>query len=198
MHHNRSSEQRDSCLHATNGMIGVLNGISRAAKCLVLDYARTHGSYAEYTAIAPSVKTEPMARIPDGVSDEQAAALPIAGITALRSLDLLRVAASQRLIVMGATGGVGGYAVQMARARGVRVIATVRGDVGEARRLGAEEVYDTKAVEVVDALRAAHPDGVDAVLDLVNDSKAIRLDRADQMLEEFRHGGLRGKSVIRL
>jgi NADPH:quinone reductase-like Zn-dependent oxidoreductase len=153
-----------------------------------------------------------------------------------------------------------------ARARGVRVIATVRGDVGEARRLGAEEVYDTKAVEVVDALRAAHPDGVDAVLDLVNESNAIRrdadvlrpggslvstlyaaderwfaerrirahnvasnsnplsspqgleeiarmladgkitarigsrfeLDRAAQMLEKLRHGGLRGKTVIRL
>ena len=51
--------------------------------------------------------------------------------------------------MMGATGGVGGYTVQMARARGVHVIATVRGDVDEARRLGAEEVYDTKAVDVL-------------------------------------------------
>ena len=77
---------------------------------------------------------------------------------------------------MGATGGVGGYAVQMARSRGVHVIATVRGDADEARRLGAEEVYDTKAVDVVDALRASHPDRVDAVLDLVNGSEAIRRD----------------------
>ena len=46
----------------------------------------------------------------------------------------------------------------------------------EARRLGAEEVYDTKAVDVVDSLRASHPDGVDAVLDLVNGSDAIRRD----------------------
>jgi NADPH2:quinone reductase len=77
---------------------------------------------------------------------------------------------------MGATGGVGGYAVQMARYRGAHVIATVRGDAAEARRLGAEEVYDTKAVDVVAALRESHPDGVDAVLDLVNGSEAIRLD----------------------
>ena len=77
---------------------------------------------------------------------------------------------------MGATGGVGGYAVQMARSRGAHVIATVRGDVDEARRLGAEEVYDTDAVDVIDAVRAAHPDGVDAVLDLVNDPQAIRRD----------------------
>jgi NADPH:quinone reductase-like Zn-dependent oxidoreductase len=142
----------------------------------IFGMARTHGAYAEYTAVAPGVKTEPLARIPDGVADEQAATLPMAGITALRSLELLGVTAGQRLVVMGATGGVGGYAVQMARSRGAHVIATVRGDPDEARRLGAEEIYDTKAVDVVDAVRASHPDGVDAVLDLVNGSDKIRRD----------------------
>ena len=232
----------------------------------IFGMARTHGAYAEYTAVAPGVMTEPLARIPDGVTDPQAAALPIAGITALRSLDLLGVTTDQRLVVMGAIGGVGGYAVQMAHARGAHVIATVRGDVDEARRLGAEEVYDAKAGEVVDTVRASHSDGVDAVLDLVNGQDAIRRDAemlksggrlvstlyaanegwfaarqitahniasstnplsspqglselarllADgtitaritatvelagvgQMLENLRHGGLRGKAVIRL
>jgi len=135
-----------------------------------------HGAYTEYIAVAPAVQPEPLARIPDGVTDEQAAALPVAAITALGSLQLLKVAAGQRLVVMGATGGVGGYAVQMARARGAHVLATVRGDADEARRLGAEEVYDTKAVDVIDALHAAHPDGVDAVLDLVNGANAIQRD----------------------
>jgi len=110
------------------------------------------------------------------VTDEQAAALPIPGVTALGALDLLGVSAGRHLVVMGATGGVGGYAVQMARSRGAHVIATVRGDADEARRLGAEEVYDTEAVDAVNALRASHPDGVDAVLDLVNGSDAIRRD----------------------
>jgi NADPH2:quinone reductase len=142
----------------------------------IFGMARTHGSYAEYTAVAPEVQTEPLARIPDGVTDEQAAALPIAAITALRSLELLGVTPGQRLVVMGATGAVGGYTVQMARDRGVHVIATVRGDVDEARRLGAEEVYDAEAVDVVDALRTSHPDGVEAVLDLVNGSDIIRRD----------------------
>lgn len=142
----------------------------------IFGMARTHGAYAEYTAVAPGVKTEPLARIPNGVTNEQAAALPIAAITALRSLELLGVTPGQRLVVMGATGGVGGYAVQMARDRGVRVIATVRGDVDEARRIGAEEVYNTKAVDVFDALRTSHPDGVEAVLNLVNGSDAIRRD----------------------
>jgi NADPH:quinone reductase-like Zn-dependent oxidoreductase len=142
----------------------------------IFGIARTHGAYAEYTAVAPRVKTEPLAHIPNGVTDEQAAALPIAGITALRSLDLLGVITGQRVVVMGATGGVGGYAVQIARSRGAHVIATVRGDANEACHLGAEEVYDTKSVEAIDAVRAAHPDGVDAVLDLVNGSSAIRRD----------------------
>jgi NADPH:quinone reductase-like Zn-dependent oxidoreductase len=142
----------------------------------VFGMARTHGAYADYTAIDRGTNTEPLALIPEGVGDELAAALPIPAITALGSLDLLGVSRGQRLVVMGATGGVGGYAVQMARSRGAHVIATVRGDPDEARRLGAEEVYDTAAGEVTAALRASHPDGVDAVLDLVNDSKAIGRD----------------------
>jgi NADPH:quinone reductase-like Zn-dependent oxidoreductase len=89
--------------------------------------------FAEKTA-------QPVARIPDGVTDQQAAALPIPAITALGSLELLGIAAGQKVVVTGATGGVGGYAVQMARSRGAHVIATVRGDAEEARRLGAAEV----------------------------------------------------------
>ena len=142
----------------------------------VFGMARTHGAYAGYTAVVPGMTTEPLAPIPDGVADEQAAALPIAAITALRSLELLGVTPGQRLVVMGATGGVGGYTVQMARDQGVHVSATVRGDVGEARRIGAEEVYDAKAADVFDALRTSHPDGVEAVLDLVNGSDIIRRD----------------------
>ena len=142
----------------------------------IFGMARIHGAYAEHTAVTPGANTEPLARIPDGVTDEQAAALPIPAITALGSLELLGLTAKQRVVVMGATGGVGGYAVQMARSRGVHVIATVRGDADEARRLGAEEVYDTKSGDAVDAIHAAHPDGVDAVLDLVNGPDAIGRD----------------------
>ena len=142
----------------------------------VFGMARTHGSYAEYTAVPPAAAMEPLARIPDGVSDDQAAALPIPAVTALRTVDLLEVTAGQHVVVMGATGGVGGYAVQMAFSRGAHVIATVRGDADEARHLGAEEVYDSQVVDVIDALQADHPDGVDAVLDLVSGSDAIRRD----------------------
>jgi NADPH:quinone reductase-like Zn-dependent oxidoreductase len=142
----------------------------------IFGMARTHGAYAEQTAVMPGAKNEPLAHIPDGVTDEQAAALPIPGVTALQSLEMLGVSAGQRVVVMGATGGVGGFAVQMARARGAYVIATVRGDADEARRLGAEEVYDTKVGDVIGAIHAAYLEGVDAVLDLVNGKDAIGRD----------------------
>jgi NADPH:quinone reductase-like Zn-dependent oxidoreductase len=147
-----------------------------AAGDRVFGMARTHGSYAEHTAIALGARLEPLARTPDGVADDQAAALPVPAVTALRTVELLQVAANQEVVVMGATGGVGGYAVQMARSRGAHVIGTVRGDTEEARQLGAEEVYDSQAVDVVAALSADHPGGVDAVLDLVNGPEAIRRD----------------------
>jgi len=142
----------------------------------VFGMARTHGAYTEYTAITPGVKSDPFAAIPEGVTDEQATALPIPAITALGSLELMGVKAGQRVVVMGATGGVGGYAVQMARSRGAHVIATVRGDADTARLLGAEEVYDTNTGDVIAALHAAHPEGVDAVLDLINGKDTITRD----------------------
>jgi D-arabinose 1-dehydrogenase-like Zn-dependent alcohol dehydrogenase len=74
--------------------------------------------------------------------------------------------------------------VQIARSRGAHVIATVRGDADEARRLGAEEVYDSQATDVIEELRAAHPGGVDAVLDLVSGPDAICRDA-----EVIRPGG---------
>ena len=60
------------------------------------------GSYAEYTAVPTGGRTEPLARIPDSVPDDQAAALPVAAIAALGSLELLALAPGQRLVVMGA------------------------------------------------------------------------------------------------
>jgi NADPH:quinone reductase-like Zn-dependent oxidoreductase len=150
----------------------------------IFGMARTHGSYAEYTAVPPAARMEPLAAIPDGVADDQAAALPTPAVTALSAVDLLQVSAGQHVVVMGATGGVGGYAVQIARSRGAHVIATVRGDADEAHRLGADEVYDTQATDVIAALRAARPDGADAVLDLVSGPEAIRRDA-----EVIRPGG---------
>jgi NADPH:quinone reductase-like Zn-dependent oxidoreductase len=142
----------------------------------VFGIARTNGAYAEYTALPVGAPGNAIARIPDGVADDQAAALPIPAVTALGSLELNGVAAGWWFVVMGAAGSVGGYAVQMAKARGAHVIATVRGDADEAQRLGAEEVYDSQGADVISAIKAKHPHGVDAVLDVVTGAEAIRHD----------------------
>jgi NADPH:quinone reductase-like Zn-dependent oxidoreductase len=152
----------------------------------VFGMARTSGSYAEYTAVAPGVLGEPLTRIPATITDEQAAALPVAAVAALGSLEALGTVAGQRLVVLGAAGAVGGYAVQMARHRGAHVIAVVRGaaDVDEARDLGANEVYVSAGADVIGEVRAAYPVGVDAVLDPVNGPDLIRRD-----VELLRAGG---------
>jgi NADPH:quinone reductase-like Zn-dependent oxidoreductase len=144
----------------------------------VFGMARSHGSYAEYTAVPLGAATEPLARIPDSIPDDQAAALPVAAVAALGSLELLGLAAGESLVVLGAAGAVGGYAVQMAVARGARVLATVRGeaDAEQGRRLGAEAVYDVEAVDAVGALRESCPGGVDAVLDIVNGRADVNRD----------------------
>jgi NADPH:quinone reductase-like Zn-dependent oxidoreductase len=150
----------------------------------VFGMARSHGSYAEHTVVPPGVNTQPVVRIPDSVSDEQAAAVPMPGVTALGALEVLQIAPGQHLLVTGGSGGVGGYAVQMARARGVHVLATVREDPDEARRLGAEEVFNSSDGDVIDAIHAAHPEGIDAVLDPLNGPVAVRRDA-----EILRSGG---------
>lgn len=81
--------------------------------------------------------------IPDGVSFRQAAALPVAGITAVQGLRLGAIGAGDRVLVNGASGGVGHYAVQLAKALGAHVTAVCStGNVDLVRGLGADEVID--------------------------------------------------------
>ncbi|MGW7101822.1 NADP-dependent oxidoreductase [Streptomyces sp. NPDC054838] len=123
----------------------------------VLGWTRT-GAYAEY-AIAGDV-----VRKPAGLSFERAASLPVAGETAQRVLDLLRVKAGETLLVHGAAGVVGSVAVQLAVAAGLTVIGTASlPNHDYLRSLGAVAVeYGDGLAERV---RAAAPLGVDAVFD---------------------------------
>ena len=125
----------------------------------IFGMAHTHGSYAEYTAVAPGMKAEPVARIPDGVSDDQAAALPTSAVTALRSLDLLGVSADRLLVVMGATGGVGGYAVKW-RSLAVRTssrpfAATSKRPAGSAPRMSTTPTPPTSSMRCESPTRTA-------------------------------------------
>lgn len=141
----------------------------------IFGIARDHGAFAEYTLVPEDDHAQPVAKIPDDVGDADAAALPTAGLTALASVEALGVRKDTVLVVTAATGGVGSFAVQMARDRLARVIGTARAANEQlARSLGVDEfiAYDTS--NVVAAIGKAHPQGVDAVLDLVNNSDSIK------------------------
>ena len=75
------------------------------------------GAWAQLVA----VDTQALAELPAGVSDEQAATLPVAGLTALRSLDIIGQVLGRRVLVTGASGGVGRFAVQLAKLGGAHV-----------------------------------------------------------------------------
>ncbi|MBV8721290.1 MAG: NADP-dependent oxidoreductase [Candidatus Eremiobacteraeota bacterium] len=141
----------------------------------VFGIAREHGAYAEFTVVPEDDHTQPIAKIPDAVGDAEAAALPTAGLTALASLDALGVMADTKVLILGATGGVGGFAVQIARDRGACVIGTARASNEEfARSLGVDQFIAYDAEDVAAAVRRNHPDGIDAVLDLVDDREHLR------------------------
>jgi NADPH:quinone reductase len=99
-----------------------------------------------------------------------AAALPTAGMTAVGVLEAIGLRARQSIFIVGATGGVGVFAVQLAAAQGAQVIATARPDAGQwIRRLGATETVDYTSGDVAGQVHKTHPGGVDAVLDLTRD-----------------------------
>jgi NADPH:quinone reductase len=99
------------------------------------------GTWARLAAISTSALTA----IPPAVTDAQAAALPTAGMTALRMLEVAGLVLGKRVLVTGATGGLGRLAVQLAHLAGARVTALVRDRAaadGPLRGLGADQVVD--------------------------------------------------------
>lgn len=146
------------------------------------------GTVAEYV----TVPVRAAAPRPTSVSWEQAASLPLAGLTALQALERLGVAEGETVLVHGAAGGVGSFGVQIARALGARVIGTASaGQHDRVRALGAEPVeYGDGAV---DAIRALAPDGVDVVADFVGEV----LDVTTAVLAEGgRHASIADPSVL--
>ena len=118
------------------------------------------GAYADLVAVSEAG----LAVTPAALSDVQAAALPVAALTAWQ---LLRAAGEPRsgstVLVHGASGGVGGFAVQLAKALGAKVLATTSTEsVDYVRGLGADTVFDRRAQRFEDEAR-----DVDLVLDLV-------------------------------
>jgi len=118
------------------------------------------GTFAEL--VAAPVRT--LARKPASLSFEEAAAIPLAGLTAYQTIQRAGVHGGQTVLVHAAAGGVGGFAVQIARSLGARVIGTAsERNHDHLRDLGAEPV--TYGDGLVDRVRALAPDGIDVILD---------------------------------
>ena len=122
------------------------------------------GGYAEYVT-ASAERVHDVAESP--LTDDQLATLPTAYGTALGMIERGRLRAAETVLVSGASGGVGLALVQIARARGARVLAISSGPkIDAVREAGAHEVVD-RAGDVVEQLRAAAPEGIDVALDVV-------------------------------
>jgi NADPH:quinone reductase-like Zn-dependent oxidoreductase len=140
-------------------------------------FPREAAAYAEYVT-SPSRQ---LARIPEGLGDVEAAALPLAGLTAWQALvETADVQPRQRVVILAAAGGVGHLAVQIARARGAYVIGTsTAAKHAFLAELGADETIDYTSEAVEERIRDA-----DVVLDLVGG------ESSSGALGALRDGGL--------
>ncbi|MFD8791864.1 NADP-dependent oxidoreductase [Streptomyces vinaceus] len=158
----------------------------------VMAYARKDyvhgGTFAEYV----SVPVRAAAAKPASLSWQEAAGLPLAGLTAYQLLTRLATGKDDTVLIHGAAGGVGSFGVQIARALGARVIGTASPrNHDRLRELGCEPVEYGEGL--VDRVRALAPDGVTVVADFVGGV----LDVTQAVLAEGgRHASIADPSVL--
>ncbi|MFD5283179.1 NADP-dependent oxidoreductase [Streptomyces rubrogriseus] len=133
----------------------------------MLSYPFGHGSHAEYVTAPARTFT----RKPSGIDHVQAGALPLVSLTAWQALvERAEVQPGQRVLVHAAAGGVGHVAVQIAKARGARVIGTASAAKHEfLRSLGADETVDYRETDFAEAVK-----DVDVVLDTIGGDTSLR------------------------
>ena len=140
------------------------------------------GFYAQYTA----VKADNASLIPGDLSVEQAAVLLTDGLTALTGLEkVLELKSGETLMVVGASGGIGHLAIQLAKRLGAKVFAIASGDDGVqfAKNLGADIAVDGHGDNVLNAAKEFAPNGIDAAL------VSAGGEEIDEALSAIRQGG---------
>lgn len=144
------------------------------------------GGYAEYLALPAAV----LIPVPDGISAVDATAIPDAIGTPLHVSRRAQIGPGQRVMVVGAAGGVGIHMVQMARAFGAEVIAVDRGTdkLKATRDLGAAHAFDVGDGDLRETVRSVSPGGLDVAIDFVG-----RPETLDFCLEAL---GPRGRLVV--
>ena len=130
----------------------------------VFSYTREAGAYAEFVLVTAAS----LAHRPSAISAEVGAAIALVGQTATQMLELSKAKAGQTLLILGASGGVGTLAIQLAKNAGVKVIATARGNkVSTLGTLGAERVIDLSQQRLQDIPQ------VDAVVNLIGGDTVV-------------------------
>ena len=139
------------------------------------------GTLAEKTTASAGT----IAKRPHSIKDVEASALPLAGVSALMCVDAAAPKAKDVVVVVGASGGIGSYAVQLAKGRGAHVIGvTSTPNIDYVRGLGADEVIDRTAGDVLDVLKSKHHDGVASIIDTASDAPTLA-----RLSEAVREGG---------
>ena len=140
------------------------------------------GAYAEYVAVGEAS----VARVPADFDMTMAGAVPIAGITALSNLEALETGDEDKLMLWGASGGVGHVALQLAKRMGARVFAIASGDDGVklCQDLGADVALDGRSADIEARAREFAPAGFDTALILVGG------DTMQNSLKLVRAGGI--------
>jgi NADPH:quinone reductase-like Zn-dependent oxidoreductase len=139
------------------------------------------GTLAEFATMSERT----VARKHASLDHAAAAAVPVAAVTALTMVDAFASAAGGVVVAIGATGGVGGYLVQLAARRGARVVAVCSGGNADyARRLGAVDVVDYTAEDMVEAVGSRYPDGIQGIADMHGDREVLA-----RLAEQVRAGG---------
>lgn len=134
-------------------------------------FGQTPGTFAEYAVIddGPFLGTRPA-----GLDAVHAAAIPESGLTATSLLRAAGLQSGERVLVIGASGGIGMFVLPLARADGATVLATASPqDVDYVRGLGATQTLDYRADDVIEETLGLYPDGVDVVIDLVSAGPAL-------------------------
>ncbi|MGH4026966.1 MAG: NADP-dependent oxidoreductase [Pseudonocardiaceae bacterium] len=138
----------------------------------VIAYTHFHpGTIAEYTLAAPGPY---LAHRPEGLDVVHGAAMPAVSLSAECVVEAASIQPGQTVLIIGATGGVGSFAVQLATQAGATVIATAApDDIEYALGLGAAEVIDYTGDDPVRHVLQQQPGGVDVVVDLINRGPAL-------------------------
>jgi NADPH:quinone reductase-like Zn-dependent oxidoreductase len=155
-----------------------VEGFKRGDKVYAYSFDNPKGGfYAEYVAVAASH----VGHVPENLTLKEAGAIGTTGLTAIQGIDdALHLKSGDTIIIHGASGGVGTLAVQFAKLRGARVLATVSGEDGArlARELGADAVVDGRQGDIAAATQAFAGNGVDAVLALAGGDALERCSAA--------------------